>query len=80
MARGSQEADLERAEEHARLERAIRRLPRHQRVPLVLFHFEQQSYAEIAQLLGVSLGKIKTDIHRGRETLRKLMVADDESL
>ncbi len=80
VARGSQEADLERAEEHARLERAIRRLPRHQRVPLVLFHFEQQSYAEIAQLLGVSLGKIKTDIHRGRETLRKLMVADDEFL
>ena len=80
VARGSQEADLERAEEHARLERAIRRLPRHQRMPLVLFHFEQQSYAEIAQLLGVSLGKINTDIHRGRETLRKLMVADDESL
>ena len=80
VARGSQEADLERAEEHARLERALRRLPRHQRVPLVLFHFEQQSYAEITQLLGVSLGKIKTDIHRGRETLRKLMVADDESL
>ena len=80
VARGSQEADLERAEEHARLERAIRRLPRHQRMPLVLFHFEQQSYAEIAQLLGVSLGKIKTDIHRGRDTLRKLMVADDEFL
>lgn len=80
VARGSQQADLERAEEHARLERAIRRLPRHQRVPLVLFHFEERSYAEIAQLLGVSLGKIKTDIHRGRETLRKLMVADNETL
>ena len=80
VARGSQQADLEKAEEHARLEWAIRRLPRHQRAPLVLFHFEQRSYAEIAQLLGVSLGKIKTDIHRGRETLRKLMVEDDESL
>ena len=79
VARGSQQADLEKAEVHARLEQAVRRLPRHQRVPLVLFHFEERSYAEIARLLGVSLGKIKTDIHRGRETLRKLMVEDDET-
>ena len=79
VAREAQDADLERAREHARLERAVRGLPRHQRVPLVLFHFEEKSYAEIARMLGVSLGKIKTDIHRGRETLRKLMVADDET-
>lgn len=80
VARGSLQADLERAQEHARLERAVRRLPRHQRVPLVLFHFEERSYAEIAQMLGVSLGKVKSDIHRGRQTLRQLMVADDETL
>src|SRR5258707_3441683 len=30
--------DLERSERHARLERALRELPDHQRVPLVLFH------------------------------------------
>jgi RNA polymerase sigma-70 factor, ECF subfamily len=62
--------DLERAEAEARLERALERLPDHQRVPLVLFHFEDKSYVEIAGLLGVSLAKIKTDIHRGREALR----------
>jgi RNA polymerase sigma-70 factor (ECF subfamily) len=59
-----------RAGEHERLEQAVRSLPDHQRVPLVLFHFEQRSYQEIADLLGVSLGKVKTDIHRGREALR----------
>jgi RNA polymerase sigma-70 factor (ECF subfamily) len=62
--------DLERSERHARLERALRELPDHQRVPLVLFHFEEMSYQDIAQTLGVSLGKVKTDIHRGREALR----------
>jgi len=56
-----------------RLERALRRLPDHQRVPLVLFHFEEQNYQEIAALLGVSLGKVKTDIHRGRESLKKAL-------
>jgi len=64
-------ADAERAEQHARLEDALRRLPDHQRVPLVLFHFEDMSYQRIAALLGVSLGKVKTDIHRGREVLKK---------
>ncbi len=75
---GTQCEDLERVEEYARLERGIRRLPPHQRVPLVLFHFEQHSYRDIAGLLGISLAKVKTDIHRGREALRSLMVADDE--
>lgn len=55
----------------ARLERALRRLPDHQRVPLVLYHFERMSYQDIAAKMGVSLGKVKTDIHRGREALRK---------
>ena len=68
---GSLELDLEQADQREHLERALRRLPEHQRVPLVLFHFENASYQEIAQMLGVSLGKVKTDIHRGREALRK---------
>ena len=65
--------DLEHAQRQEQLERALRRLPDHQRVPLVLFHFEDLSYQEIAAALGVSLGKVKTDIHRGREALRQLM-------
>ena len=73
VAAASQAVELERAEEHARLERGIRSLPSHQRVPLVLFHFEDRSYREIAALLGVSLAKVKSDIHRGRQALRDLM-------
>jgi RNA polymerase sigma-70 factor (ECF subfamily) len=64
---------LERADMHDRLEHALRGLPDHQRVPLVLFHFESAGYQEIADTLGVSLGKVKTDIHRGRETLKRLL-------
>jgi len=68
---------LERADLSAALEQAVRGLPDHQRVPLVLFHFEGASYLEIAEALGVSLGKIKTDIHRGRETLKRLLGGSD---
>lgn len=62
---------LEQSEQHDRIERALRELPEHQRVPLVLFHFEELSYQDIADALGVSVGKIKTDIHRGRDALRR---------
>jgi RNA polymerase sigma-70 factor (ECF subfamily) len=73
---GSHGSDLETAEEHARLEEALRALPDHQRVPLVLFHFEERSYQEIADTLGVSLAKVKTDIYRGREALKLALVGD----
>jgi RNA polymerase sigma-70 factor (ECF subfamily) len=57
----------------ARLESALRGLPAHQRVPIAMFHFDGRSYEEIATLLGVSLGKVKTDIHRGRLALKKVL-------
>jgi RNA polymerase sigma-70 factor, ECF subfamily len=38
-------------------------------VPLVLYHFEELSYEEIAAKLDVSLSKVKTDIHRARTAL-----------
>jgi RNA polymerase sigma-70 factor (ECF subfamily) len=65
--------NLEQADEREQLEMALRKLPDHQRIPLVLFHFEQAAYEEIAQTLGVSLAKVKTDVHRGREALRRLL-------
>jgi RNA polymerase sigma-70 factor (ECF subfamily) len=64
---------LEEADEQRRVERALYALPDHQRVPLVLFHFENLSYQQIAAMLGVSLGKVKTDIHRGRDALRQAL-------
>ncbi|HEY7057749.1 MAG TPA: sigma-70 family RNA polymerase sigma factor [Vicinamibacterales bacterium] len=63
-------------DQHERLEQAVRNLPDHQRVPLVLFHFEELSYQEIADALKVSLAKVKSDIHRGREALRRLLTDD----
>jgi RNA polymerase sigma-70 factor, ECF subfamily len=56
------------------VERALEKLPEHQRVPLVLFHFEDMPYDEIARKLGVSLSKVKTDILRGREALAQILM------
>jgi RNA polymerase sigma-70 factor, ECF subfamily len=62
---------LDEADYRRLLEQALQKLPAAQRVPLVLFHFENLSYEEIAAKLGISLSKVKTDIFRGREALRK---------
>jgi RNA polymerase sigma-70 factor (ECF subfamily) len=77
MASGPEE--LERIERQERLERALRHLPDHQRVPLVLFHFEEMSYQEIADAMGVSISKVKSDIHRGREALKQELLTTDGS-
>jgi len=56
------------------LDEALLKLPPAQRIPLVLYHFEDQSYEEIAATLKISLSKVKTDIFRGREALKKKLM------
>jgi RNA polymerase sigma-70 factor (ECF subfamily) len=64
---------VEAAWRQQHLERAVQALPDHQRVPLVLFHFEDMTYKEIAAALGISVAKVRIDIHRGREALKRAM-------
>lgn len=66
-------ADLSAEQRSAIVDAALRQLPDHQRLPLALYHFEDLSYQEIADKLGVSLTKIKTDIRRARAALLPLL-------
>jgi RNA polymerase sigma-70 factor (ECF subfamily) len=61
------------------VERALEKLPDHQRIPLVLYHFEDMPYEDIAKKLRVSLSKVKTDILRGREALAKILARSGAS-
>jgi RNA polymerase sigma-70 factor (ECF subfamily) len=62
-------SDLSAEQRRALIDAALQRLPDHQRVPLVLYHFEDLSYLEIAAKLNISLTKVKTDIRRARAAL-----------
>jgi RNA polymerase sigma-70 factor (ECF subfamily) len=66
-------AGVDSSERREWVERALEKLPEHQRVPLVLFHFEDMPYETIAKKMGSSLSKVKTDILRGREALAKIL-------
>ena len=64
---------IDASERRAIVEEALAELPENYRVPLVLYHFEDMPYDEIARQLGVSLAKVKTDILRARAALAKIL-------
>jgi RNA polymerase sigma-70 factor (ECF subfamily) len=70
---------VDSSERRAWVEDALSKLPDHQRVPLVLYHFEDIPYDEIARRLGVSLAKVKTDILRARTALAKILARSGAS-
>ena len=44
-----------------------------QRTAIVLFHFHEMPYTEIAEVLNVPLNTVRTLLHRGRRRLRERM-------
>lgn len=52
------------------IEAALARLPEEFRVAVVLCDIEGLSYEEIASVLGIKLGTVRSRIHRGRTQLR----------
>lgn len=61
------------AERSRELARALGAIASDQRTAIVLFDIEGYDYAEIATMTGVSLGTVKSRIHRGRLALRALL-------
>jgi RNA polymerase sigma-70 factor (ECF subfamily) len=55
------------------LNAALSRIAPEQRSAIVLYDVEGYDYAEIAEMTGVSLGTVKSRIHRGRLALRALL-------
>lgn len=58
------------AERHRAINEALTKITDDQRTAIVLFDVEGYDYAEIATLTRVSLGTVKSRIHRGRLALR----------
>jgi len=67
------EANLERQELQDLVRAAIARLPEDYRVILSLRDLEGLDTKETAHLLGISVGAVKTRLHRARQALRTLL-------
>lgn len=55
------------------LQRAIQKLHPKYRVPIILFHFEEQSYQQIAETMGLSMTAVRARIARARKQLAKTL-------
>jgi RNA polymerase sigma-70 factor (ECF subfamily) len=62
---------LERRETEAAVHRAIAELPEDRRIVVVLRDLEGLAYEEIAESLGLTLGTVRSRLHRGRMELRQ---------
>ena len=57
------------AEQKEQVRHALELLPARQRATLVLAYYQQLSYSEVAQVLGCSIGTVKTQMYRALKTL-----------
>lgn len=55
------------------LQKAILELPHDQRIIIVLYHVQNLTYEEIANVLGIPLGTVKSRLNRARLNLREIL-------
>lgn len=63
--------NLDREEIQRSVKAAIDALPEHQRMAVILARYEELSYEEIAETMGISLEAVKSVLHRAKEGLKE---------
>ncbi|MDR2106104.1 MAG: RNA polymerase sigma factor [Coriobacteriales bacterium] len=56
----------------------LEKLPPAQAISLTLYYYEQLSYREVAETMGVSVGSVSNTISKAKQNLRKMMKANGE--
>lgn len=67
------QSEAERIELRAAIEDGLRRLPEEYRAALILRELQQLRYEEIAAVLDIEIGTVKSRISRGRQLLRAFL-------
>lgn len=67
------EESVQQLELEREVQRALLKVPPEYREAVVLRDLQGRSYDEIAQILGVPSGTVRSRIHRGREALRQIL-------
>jgi RNA polymerase sigma-70 factor (ECF subfamily) len=65
--------DAERSELRGRVQQALGTLPERQRIAVTLFDLEGYAHAEIAKILGIPEGTVRSDVFHARRKLREAL-------
>jgi RNA polymerase sigma-70 factor (ECF subfamily) len=65
------EERMEKRETRKKVRQAINRLPEDHRAVIVLRDIQERSYQEIADILGLNIGTVKSRINRARSSLKE---------
>ncbi|TCL62976.1 RNA polymerase sigma-70 factor (ECF subfamily) [Hydrogenispora ethanolica] len=68
------EEEAMRGELGRQIQRGLNELPSEYRSAVILCDIQGLSYEEIAQILGISIGTVRSRIHRGRKILRRILL------
>ncbi|MBQ9198511.1 MAG: sigma-70 family RNA polymerase sigma factor [Clostridia bacterium] len=69
----------EKRELRRQIEWAMMQLPEDQRAVMILRDFQQMPYDEIAQVLDISQGTVKSRLSRAREKVKNLLIAMEQN-
>jgi len=69
----SVEQQLEKKHIQALLISNIGKLPAKQKMPIILYYYQQMKYSQIAQVLGIPEGTVKSRINTAKKTLKSVM-------
>jgi RNA polymerase sigma-70 factor (ECF subfamily) len=59
--------------EAGELRRQVAKLPEEQRIVVELFYFEERSVDDVAEMLGMPAGTVKSHLYRARKTLGEMV-------
>jgi RNA polymerase sigma factor (sigma-70 family) len=78
----SPDTDVESKDLAERLRTEIKALPVHYRTALTLYHLQEMTYGEIASIMGLAEGTVKSHLFRGRRHLKDRLLSryDEEDL
>jgi RNA polymerase sigma-70 factor (ECF subfamily) len=74
------EWEVERGERADTVQKAVGTLPEAQRVMIALYHFHHRSYEEIAEVMNLPIGTVKSRLNRARLALKNKLYDTKELL
>ncbi len=74
------DAEFDRVDQSEFVDHWLGTLPPHYRMAITLYYLGDRSYSEIAEVMGIPMGTVKTCLHRAKRVLRDRMMREGKAV